>query len=132
MKAPISILVVDDDPNLLEVFTESLEQSGYLVHQAANGREAQIWLETNSAPALILLDLTMPLMNGWQFREWQTGHPLFCDIPVVILSGFSEVPMDLLIRTASRMVRKPVGLLELVGTIESVIGSCPGLWHSGR
>ena len=82
------ILIVEDDRDLREALTETLRDEGYEVAGAAHGREALELLRGSfRRPALILLDLTMPVMNGWQFRSHQRRDPEISGIPVVVVSA---------------------------------------------
>jgi CheY-like chemotaxis protein len=80
------ILVVDDDRDLRELLAAVLSSAGYEVLTAENGAAALSILRT-VLPDLIILDLMMPVMNGWQFREAQTALPDYARIPVICLSG---------------------------------------------
>src|ERR671922_368969 len=80
------ILVVDDDRDLRELLGAVLTAAGYDVLMAENGAAALSVLRT-VLPDLIILDLMMPVMNGWQFREAQNALPDYARIPVVCLSG---------------------------------------------
>ncbi len=80
------ILVVDDDRDLRELLAAVLSSAGYEVLTAENGAAALSVLRT-VIPDLIILDLMMPVMNGWQFREAQTALPDYARIPVICLSG---------------------------------------------
>ena len=80
------ILVVDDDRDLRELLSAVLNSAGYEVLTAENGAAALSVLRT-VIPDLIILDLMMPVMNGWQFREAQSALPDYAAIPVVCLSG---------------------------------------------
>lgn len=66
MTAP-SVLIVDDDADLRELLGIILVGEGLLVERAANGREALDWMSVSGSPTLILLDMRMPIMDGWQF-----------------------------------------------------------------
>ncbi len=115
------ILVVDDDPKVLEILTESLSRKGYLVRQAINGRQA---IETYDLqpPELVLLDMMLPDMTGIEvmdeFRA-RTG----VDIPVVFLSanGDLSVRLEGLDRGAEDYLVKPVSLRELGTKVENVL-----------
>jgi len=112
------VLVVDDDPNLLEVTSFVIESEGMAVETAKNGEEALALLRAGRLPELVLLDLMMPVMNGWEFLGEVEKDPLLKVIPVVVLTaaervelpGVAEVlskPMDLdvLLRVVERYVR---------------------------
>ena len=87
--APISILVADDDPGLREVLCLHLRDLGYEVHEATNGKEA---LERAQllGPRLAILDITMPLMNGWEVAQRLRKNPDTADIKLLILSGIGS------------------------------------------
>lgn len=81
------ILVVDDDPDLGEILSYILERGGYASALARDGQDALTQLRGGLQPCLILLDLMMPVMNGWQFRAAQSQDPALSAIPVVILTA---------------------------------------------
>ena len=82
-----TILVVDDDADIRDSVAEVLEDAGYRVQQAANGREALDYLQASAYPCIILLDLMMPVMDGPQFRAAQQSKPTLAGIPVVVISA---------------------------------------------
>jgi two-component system cell cycle response regulator DivK len=81
-----SIVVADDDPDILSIVSMSLEAQGYVVHKAANGREA-IDLAREHHPDLILMDMMMPLVSGYEATSELKADPGTKDIPVVGLSA---------------------------------------------
>jgi len=81
------ILVVDDNSDVLEVVGALLETEGYAVVTANNGAEALEQLNGGLKPALVILDLTMPVMDGWEFRDRQLRDPALRDIPTIIYSA---------------------------------------------
>ncbi len=109
------ILVVDDDEGLRESLCEILNEEGYRTVAAADGAQALAWLRSSeAAPRLILLDLMMPVMNGWQFRERQRDDPRLSKIPVVVLTaaGATRGTVD-----ADAMMAKPVRLDDLLALV---------------
>lgn len=97
-----AVLLVDDDQNVLEALSELLRDEGFEVAEAHNGLEALDFLRGNSRPALILLDLMMPMMSGLEFMEHKSKDPELAPIPVVIISGMAtDMPGELPI------IRKP-------------------------
>lgn len=86
-----TILVVEDDLDIREVMRMVLEASGYEVLEAGDGAEALVAVRAHR-PSVILLDLMMPGMDGFQFRESQLQDPAIAAIPVVIVSGGGTVP----------------------------------------
>src|SRR4051812_36434591 len=86
------ILIVEDDAPIRDMLEEVLEEEGYPVQSTANGQEALTALHALSKPPkLILLDLMMPVMDGWTFRQMQIQDPVLRGIPVVILSAAYEL-----------------------------------------
>src|SRR5438046_2792257 len=83
------ILVVEDDPYIRESIQELLELESYTVACAANGKEALDYLEKigNGLPQLILLDLMMPVMDGFEFRRQQVTSPVLSKIPLIVMSA---------------------------------------------
>jgi CheY-like chemotaxis protein len=81
------LLVVEDDHELCETWAAVLEGEGYHVATASNGQEALDYLRSAPPPGLILLDLIMPVMDGWEFRQQQQQDPVLADIPVLIVTG---------------------------------------------
>jgi CheY-like chemotaxis protein len=110
----VSVLVVDDESDIREAVSEVLADEGYLVHGAGDGAEA---LRKARAlhPHLVLLDLMMPGMNGWEFRAAQRGDPELRDIPVVVLSALGRVSgME-----AADFIQKPFDLERLLSSVRT-------------
>lgn len=85
-----SILVVDDDEAIREVLKMSLEMEGYPVMTATNGKDALDILSKSPDQGLILLDLMMPVMNGWEFVEEFQKIERYSNIPIILISAYSE------------------------------------------
>jgi CheY-like chemotaxis protein len=84
----MTILIVEDEPPIRDVLAEILEDEGYRVSTVSNGMEALTYLRQQAdRPRLILLDLGMPVMTGWEFREEQLRDATLKDIPVVVMSA---------------------------------------------
>jgi CheY-like chemotaxis protein len=82
------LLVVDDDPAIRETLADLLQDEGYVVMTAINGKEALTRLRAGSArPCVILLDLMMPVMSGAEFYAEMRSDPALADIPVVVISA---------------------------------------------
>jgi len=115
------ILVVEDDDELRESLVDMLEQRGYRAGAAEDGLRALEYLrDCPGLPALILLDLAMPNMDGAQFREEQLRHARLAAIPVGVLSGTPDVIEPRSFR-AGFVARKPVDPYSLMLLIESVL-----------
>jgi CheY-like chemotaxis protein len=110
----VSVLVVDDERDIREAVAELLEDEGYDVVWARDGEEA-LQQAREHHPQLVLLDLMMPGMNGWEFRKAQKEDPELAAIPVVVLSAFgSEAGVD-----AAAFVQKPFELDELLSAVRT-------------
>lgn len=91
MSAPV--LIVDDDPDVREMLQSVLERHGYRVIVARHGRDALEQTGASGArPAIILLDLNMPVMDGEAFLAAQAAEPLLANVPVVVLSAERQPP----------------------------------------
>jgi len=111
-----SILVVDDDTDLRETVGELLVEEGWKPRLCENGRQAlDVLRNGGERPRLILLDLMMPEMNGWQFREEQLKDEGLSDIPVVVMTASRGVDAQPI--TASEVLFKPIGLNELMDAV---------------
>ena len=110
------IFVVDDDADLREVLGDLLTDEGYEALLFANGESALEFLREGARPRLILLDLMMPGMNGWQFREEQLRDHALRDIPVVVMTastGFDASPLG-----SAEILKKPVGIEQILDAVE--------------
>jgi len=85
-----SILIVEDDDSAREALSDCLEMEGFRVASARNGKEALDYLHSSPPPKIILLDLYMPVMTGWEFREAQKKDAAIANIPVVVVSAFGS------------------------------------------
>lgn len=116
MPDPRPIFVVEDDNDLRETLGEILVEEGHRTRLFPNGRAALDFLRLGERPKLILLDLMMPEMSGWEFREEQMKDVALRDIPVVVMTasaGFAEAPIPV-----EEVLRKPVGLGEILSAVE--------------
>jgi CheY-like chemotaxis protein len=121
------ILVVDDDPDLAEVLGEVLTSAGYAIAVARNGREALALLKRDGQrSSLVILDLMMPVMNGWEFRAEQLRDPSIASIPVLAFSGDANLEPKAARLGAVMAIRKPVSVPELLAAVERTCGRAPG------
>jgi two-component system, chemotaxis family, chemotaxis protein CheY len=114
------VLVVDDDPDILQTLGLCLSSEGYRVLMAANGKEALDILEREH-PSVILLDLMMPVMDGWQFVA-ELEHRGRRDVPLLILSADRAVQGHAKQLRASGHLAKPFDLDELLGKVQQLTG----------
>src|SRR5215470_1205194 len=112
------ILVVEDDDDIRDSLKELLEEEGYRVDTAANGQQALVKLQEQELPQLILLDLMMPVMDGWQFQKELRAVPSLARLPVIVISAskFSREPLN-----AAAFIPKPLDAGVLLETIESFL-----------
>ena len=113
------VLVVEDDRDVREAITEILIDSDYEAVPAANGAEGLERLRTAQVrPCVILLDIMMPKMDGWQFRSEQQRDASMRDIPVVVLSAGADASEVAAKMEAAGYLRKPVALERLLDTVQ--------------
>jgi CheY-like chemotaxis protein len=126
MNDPRRILLVEDDHALRETLADVLRDEGYRVACACNGREALDRLGEDAAPDLILLDLVMPVMDGWAFRDAQRRRPGLAGIPLVVLSAsFPSDSSRVRALGAQAVLAKPVGLDNLIGALRRILPTLP-------
>ncbi|HEX2573585.1 MAG TPA: response regulator [Polyangia bacterium] len=106
------ILLVEDDDAFREALEEELAGSGYDVITAKDGQEALELLATGTTPGLILLDFMMPRRNGWEVLETLQSDPRWADIPVVVMTAFSQRAP-----AGTKLFRKPLQLEALLSFI---------------
>ena len=113
-----TILVVDDDAAVVRPLARFLELEGFTTVTAANGLEALKYLRGGGGAAVIVLDLRMPVMDGWTFRREQLRDPRLAQIPVVVLSGadHDRVPEIL----AAAAFEKPYQLAEVTTAVRQL------------
>jgi CheY-like chemotaxis protein len=122
----MTVLVVDDDAGIRDLLTELLEEEGYQVVGAANGLEAINHLHRGTErPCIILLDLMMPVMNGWQFRNTQQQDPGLATIPVVVLSARNDIQQQASLINAAAHIMKPINLISLLDTVNRYCAGNP-------
>jgi CheY-like chemotaxis protein len=116
------VLVVEDDDDARAVLRETLQHHGYSVIEARDGREGLTALRRHR-PALILLDLRMPRMDGFQFRRMQQdmADPALANVPVVIVSAFDDARDQAQSLGVKEVMAKPIDLPRLLRTVDSQI-----------
>ncbi len=115
-----SILLIEDDPGIRDSIADCLEFEGYQVAGAANGEEGLRYLRSSPLPALIILDLIMPVMNGAQFLERMRQDDTLAAIPVVVMTA-AIVPGGPSL-SANERLAKPFELAELLRVVERFVG----------
>jgi CheY-like chemotaxis protein len=108
------ILVVEDDQYIRESLKDLLESEGYIVSCAVNGQDALDELARSEVPALILLDLMMPVKDGFQFRNEMARNPAWANVPIVIMSADGHVHEKLVRIRAHAYLKKPVEIDDVL------------------
>ena len=111
-----TVLIVEDDLDTREMLGRFLELEGFRVETAENGREALERLEAGPRACVILLDLMMPVMDGWQFRREQIRRAALAKIPVIVVSAAGRERFEHI--EANAYLSKPVDLEELLARID--------------
>jgi CheY-like chemotaxis protein len=114
MSAP-TVFVVEDDADTRDMLARFLQLEGYHVETAANGRQALDRLAGGVNASVIVLDLMMPVMDGWQFRREQVRNSALAGIPVIVVSAAGRDRFDAL--DANAYLTKPVDLELLLKEI---------------
>ncbi len=112
------ILVVEDDNSIRELLVELLQSEGYDVASAVNGLEGLKYLQTQSNPDLILIDLMMPVMDGYSFRTEQLKNTDWAQIPVVVMSAEANAKEKMKNFGITAFLSKPVELDTILKTVE--------------
>jgi CheY-like chemotaxis protein len=113
------ILVVEDHDTARKALTALLSSTGYEVVEAADGREALAVLAKGPRPDLILLDLMMPVMDGWEFMKRQRRDWQLCTIPTIVVTGVPSHDPRCLEMPIVRFLPKPYTGEELIAAIEA-------------
>ncbi|MEP7125510.1 MAG: response regulator, partial [Byssovorax sp.] len=119
-----SVLIVDDDYDLRETMRDVLEEEGYLVNTASNGQEALDLLRDGESPEVVVLDLMMPVMDGWHFLDELERDGALADIPVVVMSASQDGAQRLGDKV---FLSKPLDYHTLVATVARSLDSLAGL-----
>jgi CheY-like chemotaxis protein len=113
---PRTVFVVEDDADTRDMLKRFLELEGFHVELAANGRQALERLHEGVHPCVIVLDLMMPVMDGWQFREEQIRDQALSGIPVIVVSAAGRMRMSDI--EADEHLVKPVDLDQLLERVQ--------------
>ena len=118
------ILVVEDDTDIRSSIMELLQTEGYGVVGANDGQEALEQLQAHPDTALIMLDLAMPIMNGWQFRQLQLEDPKIAHIPILVLTAQPKLVIigGGVQLKACGILHKPTDVDRLLALVEWCLG----------
>lgn len=108
----VSVLVVDDEKDIRDTVAEILRDAGYRTYGAGDGAEALTQARAHH-PDVVLLDLMMPGMSGWEFRDAQRSDPDLAKIPVIVISALAREPGC----DAAAYLQKPFGLETLLSAV---------------
>ena len=108
------VLVVDDDEPFRMEIVEVLQRSGYSVVSAGDGREALEYLQGDNTPALVILDMMMPLMEGWSLFEAVKHDSRLAEVPIVLLTSLNDNQNNALSADVSGYLKKPVRMKKLL------------------
>ncbi len=115
MTACKTVIVIDDEDELRESLQDLLEAHGFQVAVARNGQEALDVLGQIELPCFILLDLMMPVMDGWEFLRERARQPRLAEVPVIIAtSSPAQAP------AGYQLLAKPINLAHLVDEVRRV------------
>jgi CheY-like chemotaxis protein len=107
-----SVLVVDDDDNVRALYADALEEAGHMVALAVDGADALDRLQGGSIPCVVLTDVRMPRMDGWELSRAVARDPELASIPVVLVTG------DKILSFSSPALDKPFSAVELDGIVQ--------------
>lgn len=117
-----SILIIEDSLDLQYLLKEVIEAEGYQALCAANGKDAIDLLQvTPVIPSLILLDLMMPIMDGFEFRKLQLQDPKWAPIPVVVMTADSNPESKVGSLGAADVAKKPLSLDRVTGILKKFV-----------
>lgn len=115
-----TVFIVEDDVDTREMIGRFLELEGFAVESAANGLQALERLDAGTRACVILLDLMMPVMDGWEFRRRQTSDAQLAGIPVIVFSAAGRDRLQQI--DANEYLAKPVDLDELLQRVTRYCG----------
>ena len=117
-----TVLVVDDEPLIAMALEAALEDAGYRVATAANGRQGLERLAEAPRPDLVLLDMMMPVMNGPAMLAAMAADPALRAIPVIIVSSLPEVAVRARAQGVASILRKPYTAEQVLDAIARALG----------
>jgi CheY-like chemotaxis protein len=114
------ILIIEDEEDIREILKEFFEGEGYEVWTAIHGKDAFRVLDENGKPNMILVDLMMPVMSGEEFIEKKKLHPVYADIPTVIMSADHRTKAKAQALNIKWAINKPLELTSLISIVDEV------------
>ena len=117
-----TVFIIEDDVDTREMLGTFLELEGYHVETAANGRQALDRLANGTSVCVIVLDLMMPVMDGWQFRREQIEDARLAKIPTIVVSAAGRERMAHI--SADAYLAKPIDMDELLSRVSEFCQDC--------
>jgi CheY-like chemotaxis protein len=116
------VLIVDDDEGARERLADTLRERGYSIATAANGLEALHYLRGGAAVSVVLLDLVMPVMTGWEFHAEVSRDPTLAGLPVLLVTADANID-GISNELGAPVLRKPFKLAALLDALNSLLAS---------
>lgn len=114
----INILIIEDDNAIRNAMSSVLELEGYSTGLASNGKQAMDMIKAGHLPDIILLDMMMPIMSGWDFLDFVRANSKTSQIPIIVVSAYAESAKSV---RPQAVVPKPVRVNSLLETIELIV-----------
>jgi CheY-like chemotaxis protein len=115
--APRSVLLIDDNDATRTGLAQLLTLRGYSTREAANGRDGLEWLRRDPSISVIVLDLRMPVADGYWFRQHQSEEPRLAHVPVIVFTGSTEHLTDVEMFRDADVLHKPISVDALLEAI---------------
>jgi CheY-like chemotaxis protein len=118
------ILIIDDDRDVAEAIADALEDEGYATEIAGDGAEALAQIASGARPGAVILDLMMPVMDGWEFRA-RLAKQGMGELPIIVCTADGHASEKAAELKAVGHLRKPPSLTDLIGVVRAAIGLPP-------
>jgi CheY-like chemotaxis protein len=113
------VLIIDDNDATRTGLAALLNLHSYRTVMASNGRDGLVCLRRDPSIGVVVLDLTMPVADGYWFREQQRADPTIADIPLIVFTGAEDAHLNAALLSGTHVLHKPVGVPQLLETIAS-------------
>lgn len=116
------VMIVEDDEDIVDAIRFLLDREGYHVSAAPDGQSALAALAADPLPSVILLDLMMPVMTGYEFREAQLADPRLAAVPVVLMTADGHIEEKRVRLGVDAALGKPFGIENLLSAVKRFVG----------